>query len=94
MVRAFRKRIKRTFAISKEQGEDFCQDKEREVGRWKMRSRNVVEKKIYIRRVDTHTITETIVRDIWKSFREWAPRMSEIKRTLLLNTLSNIQNIR
>ena len=90
MKRAFRRTLERTFYISEEENENFCEETEREVEEWVRNNENKLVRRRIIEIEDTPEITSELVKDIIKSFRKKASGPTSITRNLLLNANNNI----
>ena len=90
---AFRRRLIKTFQISEEKNEDFCEETERIVEEWMRNNEETLKIKETIETEDSPEISANLIRDILSSFREKAPGPSGITRNLLLNAHPNIHDI-
>ena len=90
VVVAFKNRMQRTFNISEEENENFDKEKEREVEEWLLRNRNNRRIDDIIDYEGKQIITEELVKDIIKSFKEKSPGPSGVTRNLLLNAPKKI----
>ena len=89
----FRRRLIKTFQISEEENEDFCEATERIVEEWMRNNEETLKIKETIETEDSPEISVNLIRHILTSFRDKAPGPSGITLNLLLNAHPNIHEI-
>ena len=92
-AQGFMERMRRTFRIDEGDNENFSEETEEMVERWRRRNEDLLRGKEEIHMGDYLWITEDLVRDVLRGFNERAPGASGLTRTMLLNAPLNIHKI-